>query len=88
MARKATYAQITRALTDAAECYNKAANGMQTVALRDDMTGKWAMLRAVSIILASRNANALNDLLDTAKGWQKSGEDCLAEVAKARASRA
>ena len=85
MARKATYAQITRALTDAAECYNKAANGMQSASVKQHMTDKWAMLRAVSIILATRNANALNDLLDTAKGWQKSGEDCLAEVAKARA---
>jgi len=81
MARKATYAQITKALADAAECYNKAANGVQGE-LKEHLTNKWALIRQISIIVASRNEGAMNDFLDQAKGWQRDGEACAAERAK------
>ena len=72
MARKATNKQIADAFSKMAEDYFKASNA---AAISDEtrtyLTNKWAMMREIAYVLATKNAEKLDMLAGDARSWAR-----------------
>lgn len=75
MARKATNKQIADAFSKMAEDYFTASNA---AALSDDtrkyLTNKWALMREIAYVLATKNAEKLDVLAADARSWAHSAK--------------